>query len=232
MKVIAIVPARGGSKRIPRKNIRAFAGIPMLTRTLSSMRKSAIFSEIIVSTDDDEIIELAMANGALIHKRSDLLSNDYATTLDVIAESCSRLINQGESEETLVCCVYPATPLLDFRRVNQAVEVLLREKCDFVFPIKRSETPIGRFFELDDNYHLQIYDSLILEKRSQDLDDHYFDAGQFYVGLARTWSNRSPIISARSIGLMLGKYEVIDIDEEEDWEYAEELFTLRALRKT
>jgi pseudaminic acid cytidylyltransferase len=227
MNVIAVIPARGGSKRIARKNIRDFAGVSMLARTIISARESELFTNILVTTEDSEISDIAVANGAKTIKRPDNLGDDYATTLEVISHSCTEILEKNQLQKTIVCCIYPATPLLNYLRVKQAIRILLEGNCDFVFPVKKMEYAPQRSFKIQGSGRLQLTEDGAIKSRTQDLEPTYYDAGQFYVGLASSWLSNESLISNNAIGLLLGKYEVIDIDDNEDWAYAQELFSIR-----
>lgn len=225
--MIAIIPARGGSKRIPRKNLKEFNGTKILKRTIEKSLNSELFSRVIVTTDDDEIEEVAQISGAEVVARSEELSNDFTGTVPVVADAIRTLFQEQETAHLLVCCIYPVTPLLNYQRIRESAEVLLQTQCDFVFPSMESTNPLGREFKILEDLKISINSPTGLGMRTQDLERFYFDAGQFYLGKAETWLAQKPIISQDSRVVLLNKYEVIDVDNLEDWNFAEEIYRIR-----
>jgi pseudaminic acid cytidylyltransferase len=227
----AVIIARGGSKRIPRKNIKLFLGVPILERTIKKAQDSGIFNHVYVSTDDPEIIELSERCEAIVLRRSAELSSDFATTLDVMAEVASHLIKLGASAENVLTCIYPVTPLLNYHWISEAISLQQRTKSKYTFPAQTYAHPIQRAFSIDKGGRLVIPNLDIQKSRTQDLSSKYHDAGQFYVGEMPSWLNRVPIMSNNSTIIELPKYEVLDIDDEIDWKMAEEIFKIRGLAK-
>ena len=228
MKSIAIIPARGGSKRIPGKNIKSFHGQPIIKRTILKALESNLFDEVYVSTEDIEIARVSKSAGAKIIERSKELSDDYTSTKDVISDAILKVKVELQYEDLLVCCIYPVTPLLNYARIQEARDILLENNSKFVFPAIASRSVSERSFKIGQNNFLDETDQSFLGKRSQDFDLRYFDAGQFYLGFAKTWLENVAILSQESCAIPLGKYEVFDVDDLEDWELVENLFSLRS----
>ncbi len=224
--VIAIIPARGGSKRIPRKNVRDFLGQPVMQLTIENAIGSETFSQIYVSTDDEEIASLAKQSEAKVLTRSGFLSDDFATTYEVISNHVREL---QIDEHEIVVCIYPVTPLLDYRHVHEACRILRNSHEGYVFAAQEV-TPINRSFHFDESGNLRM---LFKEKesvRTQDLPKVFCDSGLFYAAHAKTWIHSSSIFSENSSVIEIGKYESIDIDVESDWRFAEELYLIRKKR--
>jgi pseudaminic acid cytidylyltransferase len=225
MPTVAIIPARGGSKRIPRKNVRMLAGKPAIAYPIELALKSELFERVIVSTEDQEIASVAIEYGAEVpFIRSDELSDDFATTIDVISDAAVKL---ELSNSDLLCCIYPVTPLLTSSRLLEAYELLSSGKWDYVFPASEYTTPIERAFRKDSIGKVNFLAPEFVSSRTQDIEKAYYDAGQFYFGSALVWKAKSPILSGNSTFIVLEKNEVIDIDETGDWELAEVLIQKR-----
>jgi pseudaminic acid cytidylyltransferase len=217
VKVIAIIPARGGSKRIPRKNVRSFFGVPILTHTISEIKNTELFSRIIVSTDDQEISEIAKSAGAEVMIRKPELADDFATTVDVVAASILELQGNGILEEE-VCCIYPVTPKLNKEYLKKAFLMLHSEKLDYVFTAKRFESSPWRALKINEEGKSEMHYPENLNTRTQDLPELYHDAALFYMGTARAWSQEKSILNGNSKFIEVGKYESLDVDNEEDWD--------------
>jgi pseudaminic acid cytidylyltransferase len=225
MSSVAIIPARGGSKRIPRKNIRMLAGRPAIAHTIELALSSGIFERVIVTTEDPQVAAIAVEYGAEVpFIRSAELSNDFATTIEVIADAVQRLElgNIG-----LCCCIYPVTPLLTIERLLQAQQLLEEGEWDYVFPASEYTTPIERAFRKDSVGKVNFLHPEFVSTRTQDIEKAYYDAGQFYFGTAQAWGRKLPILSGNSTFIELDKNEVIDIDELADWDLAEQLLKKR-----
>ena len=225
MNSVAIIPARGGSKRIPRKNLMPFDGVPMIARSIQTALDSGVFAQVVVSTDDDEIAELARACGAQVpFMRPAALSDDFSGTAAVIAHALEVLQRQG-SDFDYACCLYATAPLLQTRFLQQGLSLLERhpEKsfafsvCDFGFPVQRALT-------LDDQGALTALYPEFRNTRSQDLPTAYQDAGQFYWGRSGAWLQGDVLYSPVSLPVILPRYLVQDIDTLEDWKRAEYLY--------
>ncbi len=223
---IAIIPARGGSKRIPRKNIRPFLGVPLLTRTVNILKETSIFDRIIVSTDDDEIASVACSAGAEVpFRRPFELADDYAGTHPVIAHAVRSIEESGVNYE-FVCCIYPTAVLslpVDYR---QALTLLSQSEADYVFTATSFSYPIQRALRLNSDGRCEMFWKEYQQSRSQDLEPAFHDAGQFYLGRREAWLNNCPIFSSMSRMLILPSHRVQDIDTHEDWERAEQIYLL------
>jgi len=221
---LAIIPARGGSKRIPRKNIRLFHGKPAIGYAIELAISSGLFDDVYVSTDDVEIRDISMSYGARVPwLRDETLSNDHTSTIDVIADAVTRIkLERGTPDK--VCCIYPVTPLLQVKYLERGLRLLEREKWDFVFSgIKNAKSP-DRYFSLDENNALLFQKNPIEQVRTQDLPVTYHDAGQFYWGHESIWRSKHPIFSKSSTIIEIPSTEAVDIDTIQDWEYAEFLY--------
>jgi len=224
---IAVIPARGGSKRIPRKNIKLFHGLPVIAYAIKAAQESEIFDEIFVSTDDDEIAEVAMSFGATIPwMRSKVLSDDYATTINVMQDAVNRLKLTLKDLEN-ICCIYPATPLIKPIFLSDALKVLNGGDWNYVFSGVKSITPPQRFFSLGTSKRVEMLFPEFEVTRTQDLGNYFFDAGQFYWGRKSAWESGLPIFSSESTILEISSGAAIDIDTPEDWDRAERLFELK-----
>ena len=225
-KLVAIIPARGGSKRIPRKNIRDFCGIPVLSLTIQKLKATSLFDRIIVSTDDLQVAEIAIESGAEYIERPAELADDFTTTIDVVSSVVLEL-KYTERSDVLFCCVYPISPEISFEHLSQAMNLFREKDLDFVFAAKRFPSPIFRALVLaDDGYSKMVFPEHETN-RSQDLDPTFSDAGLFYMGKKEAWVEKRPILNGKSAFIEIGKYESIDVDDEEDWIIAEELFRIR-----
>jgi pseudaminic acid cytidylyltransferase len=222
---LAVIPARGGSKRIPRKNIRPFLGVPLLARTIALLKRSAVFDRLIVSTDDDEIAEVARAAGAEVpFRRPAELANDITGTLPVIVHAIGEMRSCG-MQPAYVACVYPAAVLTTVADLRAAWELLRESGADYVFTATSFPYPIQRALRRSGAGCEMIWPEH-RETRSQDLEPAFHDAGQFYFGRCQAWLGSRPLFSPRSRMLELPRHRVQDIDTPEDWERAELLFRL------
>ena len=226
MKRIAIIPARGGSKRIPRKNIKDFLGKPIIAYSIQAALDSNLFDEVMVSTDDYEIAKIAKQFGATVpFMRSTKNSDDFATTYDVIEEVISQYKTQG-IEFDKICCIYSCAPFINPEILIKALEQLEDKKFDSVFPVLQYSFPIQRALRKDNDKLTMIVEEN-LNIRSQDLGESFHDAGQFY------WSRTNKILSSRKIftsntgGILISELKAQDIDNEIDWKLAELKYQLR-----
>jgi pseudaminic acid cytidylyltransferase len=218
---VAIVPARGGSKRIPRKNVRDFRGRPILAWPIAAAQRSGCFDRIVVSTDDDEIAELAARHGAEApFRRPPELSNDHATTLAVIAHAVEWLAAHGAPPEQ-ACCLYPTAPFVVAEDLASGLDLLRRSGADYVFTCTTYDFPPDRALRRDAAGRIAMVRPEHENTRSQDLGETFHDAGQFYWGTARAWRERRPIYGTGSLPLMIPRWRVQDIDTPEDWARAE-----------
>lgn len=222
---IAIIPARGGSKRIPRKNIKKFFGRPIIAWSIQTAKQSNCFNKIIVSTEDPEIAEIANqydAETPFIRPQS--LADDYANTLDVMRHAVEWAeIEYGEKLKN-VCCIYPTAPLIKSTDITNSLQVLQDESCAFVFSAKEYISPIQRSFRVNSKNRVEMFTPSQFYVRSQDLERAYHDAGQFYWGKKIAWLTEKNIFAADSVPYMLDKYRAVDIDSPEDWLFAEVIF--------
>ncbi len=227
MTSVAIIPARGGSKRIPRKNLKFFNGLPVIAYAIKMAKESKIFDEVIVSTDDEEIAETAISFGATVPwMRPKELADDYATTVNVIQDAVKKLrISHADLED--VCCIYPATPLLKSEFILEGHKILLSEDWSYVFSGLKVENNPERFFSLGQQKGVEMLFPRHVTTRTQDLVPMYHDAGQFYWGRASAWELGLPIFSSRSTIIELPSGSVIDIDTQADWYEAERLYAIQ-----
>jgi len=224
---IAIIPARGGSKRIARKNIKSFLGIPLIAYAITAAKKTKLFEQIIVSTDDQEIADIALSFGALVPWLRDTeLSDDHATTLSVVSDAVTRIFPSMDGTSQ-VCCIYPATPLLKPDYICQGLVKLVEGEWDYVISALPVRANPEKTFSLDSNQSIKLKNPKAEQLRSQDLEGSYIDAGQFYWGTRSSWEGSLPIFSSRSTILELPMYSTVDIDTLDDWEYAEQLYRIR-----
>ena len=220
---ICIIPARGGSKRIPRKNIKAFCGKPMLARAIATAQASKLFEQIIVTTDDDEIADIASQNGANVIQRPTELADDYATTVAVIRHAIQGL-------EGNICCLYPCTPLLQPSDLTQSFAHWQQSQSLYCFPVLEFESNILRSLKLSDKGEVASVFGEHEQMRTQDLPHAYYDAGQFYWGKAEAWRHEDKIHN-HATAFVLPKYRLVDIDDDADWQFAERLYAMQYLHK-
>lgn len=224
MKKIAVIPARGGSKRIPKKNIKYFHGVPMVARAIEIARKSKLFDDIVVSTDDEGIAKVSLEYGASIpFIRPSYLADDYAGTAPVIAHAVSEAIKRDAMIE-YVCCIYPCVPLLMPQDLIRAFDILLKSNSEFVFPVVEYSHPVQRGFTLGACGEINFAYPEHEMSRTQDLEPMYHDAGQFYWGRAASWLSGKKMHSDGT-GMLIPSWQVVDIDNEQDWRRAELLYS-------
>jgi pseudaminic acid cytidylyltransferase len=226
---LAVIPARGGSKRIPRKNIRPFAGKPMIAYAIEAAQRSALFDRIVVSTDDDEIAAAAAAFGAEVpFRRPPELADDHTPTVPVVAHATLACEASGARADQ-VCCIYPGVPFLQEEDLRAALRVL-EEGGDYAFPVVPFPSAIQRALRRDADGTTRPFYPEHAATRTQDLPAAFHDAGQFYWGRASAWLAGLNIhLHGRTI--VLPPWRVVDIDTPEDWERAELLYRALALRE-
>lgn len=228
---IAIIPARGGSKRVPRKNIRNFAGRPMISYAISAAFGSELFTHVIVSTDDQEIAETARIYGAEIpFMRPAELSDDHTPTVPVIKHAIEQAEALGWFAD-YVCCIYPAVPLIHSSDLSAAFQLLQNSaSADYSFPTTPFPAAIQRALRLGGSGATSSFYPEHELTRSQDLEPAFHDAGQFYWGRCTAWKG-NPRIHNSGAGLVIPSWRVVDIDTEEDWRRAETIYQtpLRAI---
>lgn len=228
MQRLAVIPARGGSKRIPRKNIRPFGGQPMIAWSIRAALDSGCFDRVIVSTDDTEIAAMAREHGALVpFMRPADLSDDHTGTVPVIAHAIGSETSGGHAPD-LVCCIYATAPFLRSQDLQRGLEQLQASGADYAFSVTSYAFPIQRAIRLQQDGRIGMFEPRHLNTRSQDLEEAYHDAGQFYWGRAEAWLASRPLFAAGSVPVLLPRYRVQDIDTMEDWERAE--LMLKALQ--
>ena len=226
---IAVIPARGGSKRIPRKNIKLFHGLPVIAYAIKTAKESGVFSEVFVSTDDAEIAEVAESFGATIPwMRPKDLSDDYTTTVSVMQDAVNKL-KSSLNELEYVCCIYPVTPLLQPNFISQGLQILKDRDWDYVLSASRAETPPERFFSLDSANGVEMHFPGNKATRTQDFLPSYRDAGQFYFGRRSSWESGLQILSSRSTIIAIPRELSVDVDTLGDWHYAEYLFAMERM---
>ena len=221
---IALIPARGGSKRIPRKNIKFFCGKPIIAYSIETAFASKLFNKVIVSTDDKEIAKTAKDYGAEVpFIRPAKLSDDYTDTNAVIAHGINWILGQGW-ELSGVCCIYATAPFIQKDDFIKAYDIFLTNKWEFVFAATSFIYPIQRAFMKLKTDRIKMFNSEHFETRSQDLPEAYHDAGQFYWGKTDAWLENAMAFSEKSTIVELPSYRVVDIDTEEDWIRAELIY--------
>ena len=221
---LAIIPARGGSKRIPRKNIKTFCGKPMIAWSIEAALQSGCFDQVIVSTDDSEIAEVAWQYGATVpFTRPAQLSDDHTGTTAVIAHAIDWCQQQGQTPEQ-VCCLYATAPFVMPDDIRRGLHTLATTGSDFAFSVTSYAFPIQRAIRITEQDRVEMFNPEYFNTRSQDLEEAYHDAGQFYWGRASAWLAGTMIFGAGSSPVLLPRHRVQDIDTPEDWIRAEWLF--------
>lgn len=221
---LAIIPARGGSKRIPRKNIKPFCGKPMIAWSIEAALQSACFDQVIVSTDDAEIAEVARQFGASVpFMRPAELSDDHTGTIPVIRHAIEWFNAQGKTVEQ-VCCLYATAPFVSAEDIRRGLDVLQESDCDYAFSVTSYAFPIQRAIRITQQGRVEMFNPEHFNTRSQDLEEAFHDAGQFYWGRAEAWREGRMIFSSSSMPVILPRHRVQDIDTAEDWVRAEWMF--------
>ena len=220
---VAIIPARGGSKRIPRKNIKDFCGKPMIAYSIEAALDSKLFDRVVVSTDDEEIASIAKQYGAEIpFMRPPELSDDHTATIPVIAHAIEELQKEGPVE--IACCIYATAPFIQVNYLKEAYHVLLSNNSSYSFSATSFPFPIQRAIKLNSEHQVEMFQPENFNTRSQDLEEAYHDAGQFYFGTSQAWLNAKPIFAKHSTAVILPRHRVQDIDTLEDFRRAELMF--------
>lgn len=230
---IAVIPARGGSKRIPRKNIKTFCGKPMIAWSIDAAQKSGCFDRIIVSTDDEEIAAVARSCGAEVpFIRPAELADDHTGTGAVVAHTIDWQQQHGEATGA-VCCIYATAPFIRAEDLRRGLNALEQGGCEFAFTVTNYGFPIQRAIRITSVGRVEMFKPEHFNTRSQDLEDAYHDAGQFYWGLSSAWLAGKGMFSSAACPLVLPRYRVQDIDTPEDWHRAELMFhTMQAPAQT
>lgn len=221
MRSICIIPARGGSKRIPRKNIKSFLGKPIIAYSIEAALNSNLFDEVMVSTDDAEIAEIAMKFGAKVpFFRSADTANDYATTFQVVEEVIQAYHIKGEVFD-LACCIYACAPFVNSGRLTDALNLLKEKNFDSVFPIQSFGFPIQRALTQNNEKKIAFRQPEFSLTRSQDLETCFHDAGQFYWINLKQCLALGALVTNNSGAIEITELEGQDIDNEIDWKLAE-----------
>ena len=224
-KKIAIITARGGSKRIPRKNIKEFCGKPILAYSIQAAADSGIFDTVMVSTDDEEIAEIARQYGAEVpFYRSAETANDFATTNDVLLEVLAEYEKRGQQFDMAVC-IYPTAPFVTAEKIKCAVEQLSESDADTLIPVVAFSYPPQRAMIVEEGRLVFEYPQY-LDSRSQDLTPHYHDVGQFYVFRTAAFQENRKLMVGNILPMVVSELEVQDIDNQTDWEIAEMKYRL------
>ncbi|WP_438969474.1 pseudaminic acid cytidylyltransferase [Nonlabens sp.] len=219
---LCIITARGGSKRIPRKNIKPFLGKPIIAYSIEAALNSKLFDEVMVSTDDDEIAEIAHEYGANIpFKRSSENSDDYATTFDVIEEVLNQYKVELNQTFEFACCIYPTAPFVNAEILSSAFSLLGENRFDSVFPVMPFSFPVQRALKLSDAGNITFFNQEFATTRSQDLEKSYHDAGQFYWINVEECLKSKKLITENSGSIVISELQGQDIDNETDWKLAE-----------
>tara|TARA_B100000575_G_C23053322_1_gene606343 strand:- start:209 stop:904 length:696 start_codon:yes stop_codon:yes gene_type:complete len=223
---LCVIPARGNSKRIIKKNIKVFCGKPIIGWSIEAAIASKCFDKIIVSTDDSEIADLAKTFGAEApYLRPKRLSDDYTETVKVISHSIKWEMENYKKPD-YVCCIYATAPFIQFNDLRKGLEILQSNNCEYVFSATNYHYPIQRSFKISKNNKLEMFFPEYLNFRSQDLERAFHDAGQFYWGLTNSWLENKKIINENAIPFLIPNDRVLDIDTLEDWKTAERMFRI------
>ena len=221
--MICIIPARGGSKRIPGKNIKDFLGKPLIAYSIEAALDSKVFNDVIVSTDDEAIANVARDFGASVpFFREASLSDDYATSTDVIKDAIRR-VNFRFSD---VCCLYATAPLITAEILKEAAGEFKKQECQVLFSATAFDFPIQRAIKLDENARVSMFYPQFEKTRSQDLEPAFHDAGAFYFGKKEAWLECSALFASHSKAYLLPRNLVCDIDTLEDFEFAKKLYLI------
>lgn len=221
---LAVIPARGGSKRIPRKNIKYFCGKPIIAWSIERAKECGIFNQIIISTDDEEIAEIAKKFGASVpFIRSKELSDDFSTTDDVMVHA-TKWLQENNEHLNLVCCIYATAPFIQKNDLLDAYKIFRKNNYSYVFSATTFPFPIKRAIKKLKNGGIDMFYPNHYKTRSQDLEEAYHDAGQFYMGKPQAWINKERQFGLNSEIITIPQWRVQDIDSEEDWKRAEIIF--------
>lgn len=230
MSSIAIITARGGSKRIPKKNIKEFCGKPMIAYSIEAALKAEIFTDVMVSTDSEEIADIARKYGASVpFMRSEKTASDYATTRDVLMEVLSEYEKCGKTFDDMTC-LYPTAPFVTAEKLKEAMRLFHDTKSSLLIPVVQFSYPPQRAYVIENN-NLRFKWEEYRYMRSQDLEPFYHEAGQFYCYSIPDYLPAGGVIKENIIPYILPESEVQDIDTEEDWKMAELKFELMMRKK-
>lgn len=216
---VAFIPARGGSKRIPEKNLRLFNGRPLLSYALEAVHRSEIFDQVIISTDSEDIIEFGRQAQITVLKRQAELADDFSTIREVVKDFIAK--SQFQLSDS-ICCVLPSNPFVSASDLKKADEV--HHQWEFVYGIIESQKPVERALIRLEDGTTRMRIGEFQNTRTQDLPKSYFDAGQFYFASVESWLSSSSILNSRSLGIIASFKNSVDIDTIEDWNLAETIF--------
>jgi len=220
---LAIIPARGGSKRIPRKNIKRFDGKPMIAHAIAAARSSGLFAHVVVSTDDEEVARIAVEwGGQTPFMRPPELADDHTPTVPVIAHAINACEKLGWHAGH-ICCIYPCAPFIQTDELRAALELLEKTGADYSFPVTEFPSAIQRALKRSQTGRMAPFYPEYELVRTQDLEPAYHDAGQFYWGKRQAWLS-NPRVHASGVGLVIPHWRTVDIDTPEDWRRAEMLY--------
>ena len=220
MTNLAIIPARGGSKRIPRKNIKPFLGKPIIGYSIEAAIKSNLFNEVMVSTDDEEIVKIAKQYGAKVpFLRSNDNAHDFAVLADVVQEVLSNYSQNNQNFDN-ICCILPTAPFVTPTKITEAYRTLSTNNFDSVFPVLEFSFPIQRSLKIEENKVAMVWNEH-LNSRSQDLESRYHDSGQFYWIKTQSFLIEKKLLTNDSGAIIISQLEAQDIDTEIDWKLAE-----------
>ncbi|WP_087004343.1 pseudaminic acid cytidylyltransferase [Brevibacterium yomogidense] len=221
---IALIPARGGSKRIPRKNIRDFHGVPALARVVEMLLASGVISRVVVSTDDDEIARVAIAAGADVpFMRPADLADSYTGARPVIQHAIREL---EMSAETVVGVFYATAVLTTKQDIELSAKSFAAGECDFVLSVAEYPAPVERALKVGSDEFVVPHDSRQIATRTQDLEPSYYDLGQFYWGTAGAWQADTPVVASRCRAYAVDSWRAVDIDTPRDWDRAERVYRM------
>ncbi len=221
---LAVIPARGGSKRIPRKNIKPFCGKPMIAWSIEAALHSGCFDKVIVSTDDAEIAEVAKQWEAEVpFMRPAALADDHTGTIPVVRQAIDWFRQRGKSP-TEACCIYATAPFIQADDLRRGLDLLLANDCNYAFSVTSYPFPIQRAIRITDLGRVEMFYPEQFNTRSQDLEEAWHDAGQFYWGRAQVWIEERVVFTPASVPVPLPRHRVQDIDTPEDWLRAEWMF--------
>lgn len=225
---VAIIPARGGSKRIPHKNIKEFCGKPMIAWSIEAALSSGCFRRVVISTDDAEIAEVSRQFGAEVpFMRPARLSDDYTGTMAVIRHAVEWLGEHGHAPEN-VCCLYATAPFVRTSDLQSGLAILRTKACNFAFSVTSYPFPVQRAIRINREGRVEMFHPEQFNTRSQDLEEAFHDAGQFYWGKADAWLAEKVIFGPDSVPVFLPRHRVQDIDTLEDWQRAELMYAALA----
>ena len=223
MSQIAVIPARGGSKRIPKKNIRLFHGKPIIAYAIEECFKSELFSRVIVSTDDVEIAQVVEKFGAEVFFRQDEeISSDNAPVISVVKELIQTQSLLSESDS--ICCIFPCTPLITYESLTSSFNILQNNKVDFVFPVFNPGLPISRSLFINSAGFIEMLNKDLRNAATNLMTESLFDAGQYYWAKTNTWLKSESILGSVNMPYLINRLSAVDIDNEDDWLLAEILF--------